>query len=240
MIQIESQLSRLRLHGMGRSWQALLDTRKQNELTLIEGLELLLQAEEQERNNNRFERLRKNARFRYQASIEELKLDASRGIDKGLIMTLATGDYLAKGEAVLITGATGCGKSFLASSLGHQACAQGYKVAYYNFQKLLLKTKMARKEGTIYKFFETTSKTDLLIIDDFGLSHLDQQQQMDLMEMIEDRHGKSSTIIASQLPVESWYDVMGAEPTIADAIMDRLVHTSYRIDLRGENLRKNR
>lgn len=239
MMQIESQLSRLRLHGMGRSWQALLDTRKQNELTLIEGLELLLQAEEQERNNNRFERLRKNARFRYQASIEELKLDASRGIDKGLIMTLATGDYLAKGEAVLITGATGCGKSFLASSLGHQACAQGYKVAYYNFQKLLLKTKMARKEGTIYKFFETTSKTDLLIIDDFGLSHLDQQQQMDLMEMIEDRHGKSSTIIASQLPVESWYDVMGAEPTIADAIMDRLVHTSYRIDLR-ENLRKNR
>jgi DNA replication protein DnaC len=239
MMQIESQLNRLRLHGMGRSWQALLDTRKQNELTLIEGLELLLQAEEQERNNNRFERLRKNARFRYQASIEELKLDASRGIDKGLIMTLATGDYLAKGEAVLITGATGCGKSFLASSLGHQACAQGYKVAYYNFQKLLLKTKMARKEGTIYKFFESTSKTDLLIIDDFGLSHLDQQQQMDLMEMIEDRHGKSSTIIASQLPVESWYDVMGAEPTIADAIMDRLVHTSYRIDLR-ENLRKNR
>ena len=239
-MQIESQLSRLRLHGMSRSWQALLDTRKQNELTLIEGLELLLQAEEQERNNNRFERLRKNARFRYQASIEELKLDPSRGLDKGLIMTLATGEYLAKGEAVLVTGATGCGKSFLVSGLGHQACAQGYKVAYYNFQKLLLKTKMARKEGTIYKFFETISKTDLLIIDDFGLSHLDQQQQMDLMEIIEDRHGKSSTIIASQLPVESWYDVMGAEPTIADAIMDRLVHTSYRIDLRGENLRKKR
>ncbi|MFA5817603.1 MAG: IS21-like element helper ATPase IstB [Bacteroidales bacterium] len=239
MMQIESQLSRLRLHGMGRSWQALLETRRQNELTLSEGLELLLQAEEQERNNNRFERLRKNARFRYQASIEELKLDASRGVDKGLIMTLATGEYLSKGEAILVTGATGCGKSFFVSSLGHQACAQGYRVAYYNFQKLLMKTKIARKEGTIYKFFETTSKTDLLIIDDFGLSHLDQQQQMDLMEIIEDRHGKSSTIIASQLPVESWYDVIGEE-TIADAIMDRLVHTAYRIELRGENLRKNR
>jgi len=239
MMQIESQLSRLRLHGMGRSWQALLETRRQNELTLSEGLELLLQAEEQERNNKRFERLRMNARFRYQASIEELKLDPSRGVDKGLIMTLATGEYLAKGEAVLVTGATGCGKSFLVSSLGHQACAQGYRVAYYNFQKLLMKTKIARKDGTIYKFFETTSKIDLLIIDDFGLSHLDQQQQMDLMEMIEDRHGKSSTIIASQLPVESWYDVLGEE-TVADAIMDRLVHTAYRIDLRGENLRKNR
>jgi DNA replication protein DnaC len=239
MMQIESQLSRLRLHGMGRSWQALLETRKQNELTLSEGLELLLQGEEQERNNKRFERLRMNARFRYQASIEELKLDASRGLDKGLIMKLATGEYLSKGEAVLITGATGCGKSFLASAFGYQACAQGYKVAYYNFQKLLMKTKIARKDGTIYKFFETTSKINLLIIDDFGLSHLDQQQQMDLMEMIEDRHGKSSTIIASQLPVESWYDVLGEE-TLADAIMDRLVHTAYRIELRGENLRKNR
>lgn len=239
MMQIESQLSRLRLHGMGRSWQALLETRRQNELTLSEGLELLLQAEEQERNNKRFERLRMNARFRYQASIEELKLDASRGLDKGLIMTLATGEYLSKGESVLITGATGCGKSFLASAFGYQACAQGYRVAYYNFQKLLMKSKIARKDGTIYKFFEAISKTDLLIIDDFGLSHLDQQQQMDLMEMIEDRHGKSSTIIASQLPVESWYDVLGEE-TLADAIMDRLVHTAYRIELRGENLRKNR
>jgi DNA replication protein DnaC len=239
MMQIESQLSRLRLNGMGRSWQALLETRKQNELTLSEGLELLLQAEEQERNNKRFDRLRMNARFRYQASIEELKLDASRGLDKGLVMTLATGEYLSKGEAVLITGATGCGKSFLASAFGYQACAQGYKVAYYNFQKLLMKTKIARKDGTIYKFFETTSKTNLLIIDDFGLFHLDQQQQMDLMEIIEDRHGKSSTIIASQLPVESWYDVLGEE-TLADAIMDRLVHTAYRIELRGENLRKNR
>lgn len=239
MMQIESQLSRLRLHGMGRSWQALLETRRQNELTLSEGLELLLQAEEQERNNKRFERLRMNARFRYQASIEELKLDPSRGLDKGLIMTLSTGEYISKGEAVLITGATGCGKSFLASAFGYQACAQGYRVAYYNFQKLLMKTKIARKDGTIYKFFETISKTDLLIIDDFGLSHLDQQQQMDMMEMIEDRHGKSSTIIASQLPVESWYDVLGEE-TVADAIMDRLVHTAYRIELRGENLRKNR
>src|SRR5674476_1489651 len=106
MMQIESQLSRLRLHGMSRTWQALLETRRQNELTLSEGLELLLQAEEQERTNNRFERLRKNARFRYQASVEELNLDASRGMDKGLITALATGEYLSKGESVLITGAT--------------------------------------------------------------------------------------------------------------------------------------
>jgi len=114
MKQIESQLTHLRLHGMSRSWQALLETRRHHELSLTEGLELLLQAEEQERDNKRFERLQKAARFRYQASVEELHYDASRGIDKSLISALATGDYLAKGESVLITGATGCGKSFLA------------------------------------------------------------------------------------------------------------------------------
>jgi DNA replication protein DnaC len=224
---------------MSRTWQTLLETRRQYELSLGEGLELLLQAEEQERSNNRFERLRKSARFRYQSSVEELKLDASRGMDKALISDLATGEYLKKGESVLITGASGCGKSFLASALGSHACAQGHKVAYYNMQKLLLKTKISRIEGTIVRLFENLAKTDLLILDDFGLTRLEQQQRLDLMEMIEDRHGKSSTMIASQLPVANWYDVIGEE-TIADAILDRLVHTSYRIELKGESLRKKR
>jgi DNA replication protein DnaC len=239
MNQIETQLNKLRLNGMSRSWQALLETRRSHDLSLAEGLEMLLQAEEQERADKRFERLHKNARFRYQASIEELKLDASRGLDKNLVTQLATGDYLSKGESVLISGATGCGKSFLASALGHHACAQGYKVTYFNVQKLLLRIKMSRLDGTIYKFFEKISKTDLLILDDFGLTPLEQQQRMDMMEMIEDRHGRKSTIVASQLPVASWYDVIG-EGTIADAILDRLVHASYRIELKGESLRKKR
>jgi len=238
MNQIETQMNKLRLLGMAKTWTALQEARKLHELSFNEGMELLLQAEEEERDNRRFKRLEYQAGFRYKASLEEVRLDGTtRGIDKSLITMLATGSFISKGESVLITGATGCGKSFLASALGHQACLLGFKVAYFNMQKLLLKTKMARLEGTIYKFFEKLAKTNLLILDDFGLTHLDKQQQMDFMEMIEDRHGRSSTIIASQLPVASWYDVIGEE-TIADAILDRLVHASYRVEIKGESMRK--
>ncbi len=239
MMQIESLLSQLRLQGMSRSWKALQETRKAHDLSLSEGLELLLQSEINERTNNRFERLQKQAKFRYQASMEEINTDAARGVDKSLIASLATGEYLRKGESLLITGATGCGKSFMASAMGHQACAQGYKVAYYNVQKLLMRTKMARIDGTYIKLFDQLAKTDLLVLDDFGLTHIEGQQQLDLMEMIEDRHGRKSTLIASQLPIANWYDVI-AEATIADAILDRLLHTSYRIELKGESLRKKR
>lgn len=239
MNNIETTMRTLRLHGMERNWKAMTETRRSHELTLSEGLELLLQAETDDRDERRYERLKQNAGFRYPASIEELNMEASRGIDRGLITNLATGEYLKKGDPVLICGATGCGKSFLASALGHQACAQGYKVAYYNMQKLLLKTKMTRLEGTLHKLLDRLSKTDLLILDDFGLVSLEQQQRLDLMEIIEDRHGRSSTIIASQLPVGSWYDVIG-ENTVADALLDRLVHGSYRIELKGESLRKKR
>ncbi len=237
MENIENQLSQLRLYGFKKSWTALLETRKNNELSLNEGLEILLQAELQDRENRRFERLRKTARFRYQASLEELKYDASRGLNKSLITSLATGDYISNGESVLITGATGCGKSFISSALGHHACAQGYKVTYFNVQKLLQQTKMARIEGAIYQLMSKISKANLLILDDFGLTHLEKQHQMDLMEIIEDRHARAATIIVSQLPVASWFDIIG-EATIADAILDRLVHTSHRIELKGESLRK--
>jgi len=237
MNTIENQFKQLRLQGMYITWKALMETRQHHELSFVEGLEVLLQAESQDRTNRRFERLTKTARFRYQASIEELNFNTSRGINTSQVTELATGGYLAKGESVLITGSTGCGKSFLASALGHQACSQGSKVLYFNTQKLLMQTKMSRLDGSFLKFFEKLAKANLLILDDFGLSHLDKLQQIDLMEIIEDRHGQSSTIIASQLPVRSWYEIIG-EATIADAILDRLVHTSHRIELKGESLRK--
>jgi DNA replication protein DnaC len=237
MDQVQQQLSKLRLHGMSLRWQALIDTRKIHDLSFADGLQLLLQSEADERDNNRFSRLRKTAGFRYQASLDELKYDKSRGIDESFISRLATADYIRKGEPILITGATGSGKSFLASALGHHACLQGYKVLYFNMQKLLSRTKLARVEGSIIKLFDRLAKTDLLILDDFGLTHLDRQQQLDLMEMIEDRHGRKSTLIASQLPIASWFEIIG-EDTIADAILDRLINTAYRIELKGESMRK--
>ncbi len=237
MMQIEPQLKSLRLNGMSSAWQALMESGRLNELSFGEGMKILLEAEKQQREQNRFERLQRNARFRYQAALQEVSTDQARGLGKDLLASLATGNYLQKGQSILVTGPTGCGKSFLASALGHQACLQGYKVAYYNMQKLLKKIKIARLEGTAFKFFETTAKTDLLILDDFGMARLEQKQQIDFMEIIEDRHARKSTIIVSQLPVASWFDIIG-EATIADAILDRLVHTSHRIELKGDSLRK--
>lgn len=237
MTQIESQFTELRLSGMSHGWKTLTETRQHLDLSLSEGLEILLQAEKLDREQRRFDRLRKNAKFRYQASVQELKRDSSRGIDQTLLNALISGSYLQNGESIIITGATGCGKSFIASALGHQACAQGFSTAYFNMQKLTKQLKIARLEGSIVSFFMKLAKTQLLILDDFGLTHLEQQQQLDLMEIMEDRHTKHATIIASQLPVASWFEIIG-EATIADAILDRLVHTSHRIELKGESLRR--
>lgn len=234
---ITTKFNDLRLRGMSRRWEALIETRQHQDLTLSEGLEILLQEEKLDREQRRFDRLRKNAKFRYQASIEEVRIEASRGIDKAIITSMATGNYIRNGESIIITGASGCGKSFIASALGNHACAQGFTTAYFNMQKLTKKLKIARLEGTLLSFLMKLEKIRLLILDDFGLTHLEKQQQLDLMEIIEDRHARHSTIIASQLPVASWFDIIG-EPTIADAILDRLVHTSHRIELKGESLRK--
>jgi DNA replication protein DnaC len=236
MKKVDEKMTELRLHGMKTAWNQLKQS-KTNPLSLDEGLELLLQAEADERVNRKYYRLQNAACFRYKASIEEIKTDPARGINKELVALLRTGEYLSKGDAVLITGATGCGKSFLGSALGNNACMQGFKVLYFNVQKLMLKTKLSRSEGTILTFFDKLAKADLLILDDFGLTHLDKQQQIDLMEIIEDRHAKKATIIISQLPVKSWYDIIGEE-TIADAILDRLIHSSYKIDIKGDSLRK--
>jgi len=238
MDEIKSRLISLRLPGMAQQWQTLVEMRRTGELSLSDGMHLLLQAEADRRHENRYARLIKNAGFRYRASLEEVNADPTRGIDKTLIDRLATGEYVKSGQTILITGASGVGKSFLASAFGHRACQQGYTVSYHNMQKLLLQLKMARLDGSIIKLFDRWAKTNLMIIDDFGLTALAGQQQTDFLEIIEDRHAKQATIIASQMPVAGWFDVIG-DAVIADAILDRLVHTAHRFEIKGESLRKN-
>ncbi len=196
-------------------------------------------AEHDDRTNRRIERNIRNARFRYKASIEELYQDVDRNINRSLLSRLASCTYLEKAESILITGSTGIGKSYIASALGNQACVQGYKVFYSNTRRLFTKLKLSKADGSYLKELSRLEKTDLLILDDFGLQELDAFARNALMEIIEDRHGKKSIIIVSQLPVTLWYEIIGEE-TIADAIMDRIVHNAYRFDLQGESLRKRR
>lgn len=160
-----------------------------------------------------------------------------RGIDKNLVLRLADGEFVRKKEDLLITGSTGTGKSFLASAIGHQCCLLGFKVLYANATRLFAQLKMAKADGSAIKELMKIEKQDLLILDDFGIQPMDPQSRTALMDIIEDRHGKHSTIITSQLPVKQWYDVIG-EKTVADAILDRVVHQAGRIELKGESLRR--
>ena len=169
--------------------------------------------------------------------MEEVSFNAARGMERSQIIDLATCNYVRKGESILITGVAGYGKSFLTTAFGTQACKLGYSVYYNNLQKLMARLKIAGLEGNAIAMFDKLAKTDLLILDDFGLFSLDSQQQLDFMEIVEDRHARKATIIASQLPVANWFDLF-KEATLADAILDRIVHTSHRIELKGESLRK--
>lgn len=228
----------LRLGGMAERWEAIQEIRRHQEVSLNDGIQMLIQSEKEYRASNKTARLIKRAKFRYNATIEEVVFDSARGKDKDRIMDLSASEYIKRGQSILITGPSGVGKSFLSTALGYQACLGGYKVAYFNMNKLLEKIKILRLESKISKFFDKMADVDLLIIDDFGMKVLDGQQLLDFMELIEDRHGRKSTIISSQLPVSSWYDVLAKNATIADAVLDRLVKTSHRFELKGDSMRK--
>jgi DNA replication protein DnaC len=231
------KMRRLRLLGMHRAFKTSLETSGKEPLTTDETIAMLVDSEWDDRHNRAIARSMTNARFRYKATIEQLDYSQERGIDKNQLHRLADGGFITKKENILITGSTGTGKSFLASAIGNQACQLGFKVLYANTARLLTQLKIAKADGSAIKELMKIEKMDLLILDDFGIQPFDQPGRASLLEVIEDRHSKRSTIVTSQLPVKQWYEVIG-ESTVADAILDRIVHSAQRIELKGESLRK--
>ena len=232
------KMIRMRLLGMHQAFKTSIEAESQTpQFTNDELVHHLVQSEWDDRQHRSVQRGLKNANFRYSASLEQLDYSGDRGLDKNLVQRLSGCEFIKKGDDLFITGSTGTGKSFLASALGQQACLLGYKVLYTNTTKLMSYLKMAKADGTHLKELSKIEKQDVLILDDFGVQPFDAGSRALLLDIIEDRHGKRSTIITAQLPVKKWHEVIG-EKTLADAILDRIVHQSIRIELYGESLRK--
>ncbi len=231
------KMKSMRLHGMAEGFKNLLETGKTMKLTIDEAISYLIDAEWDFKHNRRLERLVRAARFRYQASLEELDFNLDRNIDKNKIMRLSDCSWIKKGEDILITGPTGIGKSYLGTAFGFQACQYGYSVGYYASSRLFTELEMGKTDGTYLKIMSKILKHNLIILDDFGLEKLSDVSRMALLEIIEEFHRRKSVIIVAQIPVSLWHNIIG-EPTIADAIMDRVVFNSHRIELQGESVRR--
>ena len=215
------KMKTMKLYGMVRSFRTTLEAGNADQYTADELLAMLVESEWDDRYNRKLDRSVLRAHFRYKASVEQISFSSERIIDKNRVLRLADCEFIAKKENVLITGSTGIGKSYIASALGHQACSLGYKVMYEHSTKLFPRLKMAKADGSYLKEL------------------LDPQSRTILMEIIEDRHGKRSTLFTSQVPVNKWYEVIG-EQTIADAILDRIIHDAHRLELKGDSMRKKR
>jgi len=232
-----AQMRELKLAGMAQAFEALcllpIDKQPASEQLLTQ----LLEAEELYRKNRKTMAGIKLAQFRYQASLEEITLSPERNLSKDLFHRLTDLSFAKKAENILITGATGCGKSFIATALGYQACQMGLRVGYFSLPKLLQRLHLAKADGSYVKELARIEKMQVIILDDWGLQPLDSYSRGAIMQIIEDRHGKHTTIITAQMPIAKWYEYI-AEPTIADALMDRLLHHAHRIELKGESMRK--
>ena len=236
MKQILDKMRQMRLLGMARAFQLTLESGKNEKFTADEMVVHLVDSEWDERYNRRLDRSIKEARFRYKASVEQISYEDDR-LDKNQVQRLADCEFIKRKENIILTGSTGIGKSYIASALGYQACSLGYRVFYQHSTRMFARMKLAKADGSYLKELTKMERQHLLIIDDFGIQPLDTQGRTTLMEIIEDRHGKASTIITSQVPVSLWHEIIG-EQTIADAILDRLVHNAHRLDMKGESMRR--
>lgn len=235
--QTMEKLRALKFNGMLKGLEEQLASSEYQSLSFEERFGLLVDRETIERENQRLKSRLKQAKLRQQACFEGIDYHHPRGLNKSMILSLGTCQWIHEHQNIIITGATGVGKSYLTCALAHKACLEGYKVRYYRTSRLFRELHAAKGDGTYLKLINSISKFKVLVIDDWGLEPLKDQQRNDLLEIMEDRHGIHSTIIAGQLPVDHWHEIIG-NPTIADAIMDRLVHNAHRINLTGESMRK--
>ena len=233
------QLSQLRLHGMADAYQAVLSLPVQEQPSIHPFIARLCEAEAQHRVNQKTQLYLKHSKLRYNAVLEQVYCNSSRNLTQESLLSIADCGFIDRSENVLITGATGCGKSYLACAIGRQACSFGYKTLYLGMARFLERISLSKLDGTYIKMLNQIEKTHLLILDDFGLHPLDKIARLALLQILEDRYGKKSTLISSQLLVDHWHQYIG-ESTIADAIMDRLAGNAHRFDLKGDSLRKKK
>lgn len=232
-----NQLRSLRLDGMVRAIEDQASSAAATSLAFEERLTLLVQREVDWRDDRRVARLLKAARLKVStACVEDINWRASRALDKSLVTALAGGDWLRHGQSLLITGATGCGKTWLACALAHQAARSGFSVLYTRAARLFDELQVAHGDGSFARRLAQLAKLDLLVIDDFAISPIGAAERNDLLEVLDDRVGTRSTLITSQLPVKAWHTYLD-DPTLADAILDRVVHSSHKIELKGRSLR---
>lgn len=231
------RMLKMRLYGMYNAFKTSMESIKSEGMTNDRFISWLVSNEWDDRCNRMIHNLVRRAEFRYEASLEEMDYNVERGLDRNTLERLAELTFIRDARDLFITGSTGTGKSYIATALGHRACQKGLKVLYASTARLMGRLKVAKAKGTILQELKKIEKTDLLILDDFGIQPFDAVARMHLMDIIEDRYGRKSTLIASQVPVGNWYDIIG-EKTIADAVLDRIVHQAIRIELQGESLRK--
>ena len=237
--QTFDKLAQMRMHGLARAFQEQLDSEQHDRLSFEERVGLMIDREWAEREARRLTRRLQTARLREQACVEDIDYRHERGLDRRLMQRLATSRWVENHQNVLITGRTGVGKTYIACALAQKACRDGHTAIYRRVSRLFSELALAHADGSFHKLLTKLAKTHLLVLDDWGLAPLNAQERRDLLEILDDRSGRQATIVASQLPVDQWHKVIG-EPTIADAVMDRLIHGSHRIALDGESMRKTR
>ena len=233
------KLQILRFFGMLSAFEEQMKMPDIEKFSFDERFGLLIDREMIDRQNRRFKTRLRKARLRQNACLEDIDFRHPRGLDKSLMMQLASGQWIKEANNLLIIGPTGVGKTYLACALAHKACQLDYSALYFRLPRLLQQLDIAKGDGRYGKLLKSFAKTNLLILDDWGLKKLIKEQSYDLLEIFEDRHSLRSTLITSQLPIDHWHEIIG-NPTLADAILDRLVHNAYKINLKGESLRKKK